>query len=253
MLRHDFPDKWFTQSGESIVVVITRLLSSNQGEKYLAGLHVTYRLAKIFEYKRQTDKGPFIQAMQQILPILYNLFNQLLPLPNQESCLLQKLILKIFYCLVQVKNLKMIVFNHFAILVLVESRYFHDRKLSRMVRDFYYNHQSRRSARSWSIRQRWEGSHCLLEVQEMGNEDYWPSFWAVSILLHFIFNCFCFSYGSKGHVEKTYETFAEYYTNNLASHAITSVMHILSQHAANTYVSERVLHLCISHLGKCCF
>jgi hypothetical protein len=51
-------------------------------------------------------------------------------------------------------------------------------------------------------------------------------------------------------VEKTYEQFAVYYTNNLASHAIESVMHILSQHAAKVYVSERVLHLCISHLAE---
>jgi hypothetical protein len=104
MLRYDFPDKWVTQTGESILVAIIRLLNSNQGEKYHAGLLVTYRLAKIFEYKRQTDKTPFINAMQQILPILYNLFKQLLQHPTQESCLLQKLILKIFYCLVQVRT-----------------------------------------------------------------------------------------------------------------------------------------------------
>jgi hypothetical protein len=65
-----------------------------------------------------------------------------------------------------------------------------------------------------------------------------------------MYYCFNFSYGSKGHVEKQYEQFAEYYTTNLASHAITSVMHILSQHAANVYVSERVLYLSISHLAE---
>ncbi|KAI6191273.1 D-Importin 7/RanBP7 [Aphelenchoides bicaudatus] len=208
MLRHDFPDKWATQNGESIVVVITRLLSSNQGEKYLAGLYVTYRLAKIFEYKRQTDKGPFILAMQQILPILYNLFKQLLPLPNQESCLLQKLILKIFYCLVQF-SLSPDIFTTesfqgwFEIFITVMNR------------------------------------DIPSEVDQYDNDEkeatvYWK----------------CKNYGSKGHVEKAYEQFAEYYTNHLASHAITSVMHILSQHAAKTYVSDRVLHLCISHLAE---
>jgi hypothetical protein len=102
MLRHDFPEKWSTQTGESIVDEIVRLLSSNQAEKYLAGLYITYRLTKIYEYKRQIDKKPFVQAMQQILPILFGMFNHLLPVVTQESCLFQKLILKIFYCLVQV-------------------------------------------------------------------------------------------------------------------------------------------------------
>lgn len=105
MLRHDFPDKWATQTGASIVEEIVRLLGSNQTDKYLAGLYITYRLTKIFEYKRQSDKKPFIQAMLQILPILYNMFIHLLPITSIESCMFQKLILKIFYCLVQVGSL----------------------------------------------------------------------------------------------------------------------------------------------------
>jgi hypothetical protein len=104
MMRSDFADKWATQTGESIVDEILRLLNSGQGDRYLAALLVTYRLTKIYEYKRQVDKGPFSHAMIQVLPILYERFKQLLQVSSQESCLLQKLILKIFYCLVQVTN-----------------------------------------------------------------------------------------------------------------------------------------------------
>jgi hypothetical protein len=140
MLRYDFPAKWATQTGASIVNEIIRLLSSNQPEKYLAGLYITYRLTKIFEYKRQNDKKPFILAMQQILPILYNMFTQLLPVAGKESCMFQKLILKIFYCLVQVRSFSDILICFF--LVFVESGHFHGRKFSRMVRSVHWYHQS---------------------------------------------------------------------------------------------------------------
>lgn len=88
-------------------------------------------------------------------------------------------------------------------------------------------------------------------MQEVGHEDHWSCIWAVRIFTFYLSSLIClFSYGSKGHVEKIYEHFAEFYTNKLAPHAIASVMNILSKHAEKIYVSERVLHLSISHLAE---
>ncbi len=58
-------------------------------------------LLYIFRYKKPEERKPVIEAMQVVLPVLYERMQQLLPDSSQESVLLQKLILKIFFALVQ--------------------------------------------------------------------------------------------------------------------------------------------------------
>lgn len=55
-----------------------------------------------FRYRRVKEKKPLVETMSVLLPMLLERLVTLMPDSSQESCLLQKLILKIFFGLVQV-------------------------------------------------------------------------------------------------------------------------------------------------------
>lgn len=58
-------------------------------------------------YKKAEDRGPLNEAMNLLLPMIYQLILRLLPDSSEQSVLLQKQILKIFFALTQVcKDLK---------------------------------------------------------------------------------------------------------------------------------------------------
>lgn len=57
-----------------------------------------------FRYRRVKEKKPLVETMGLLMPMLLERLITLMPDASQESCLLQKLILKIFYGLVQVLN-----------------------------------------------------------------------------------------------------------------------------------------------------
>lgn len=97
MLRHDFPEAW-----PGVVDELNRLFHSQDGASWYAGLLIIHKLAKIYEYKRQTEKTPFFQLMNQLLPLLYARFCNIIDDFSQESNLLQKLMLKIFFCYIHV-------------------------------------------------------------------------------------------------------------------------------------------------------
>ena len=59
----------------------------------------------MIRYKKPEERGPLHTAMARLLPVLYGRCVQLLPDPSEASVLLQKLILKIFYALIQVNDM----------------------------------------------------------------------------------------------------------------------------------------------------
>lgn len=67
----------------------------------MGALLCLYQLVKRFEYKKPDKRAPLIEAMNLLLPQLHQLFAGLLPELSEQSVLLQKQILKIFYALTQ--------------------------------------------------------------------------------------------------------------------------------------------------------
>lgn len=61
-----------------------------------------YLFIHSFRYKKQEERGPLNEAMQLLFPMMYSLCVRLLPDPSEQSVLLQKQILKIFFALTQV-------------------------------------------------------------------------------------------------------------------------------------------------------
>uniref|UniRef100_A0A0K0EFB0 Importin N-terminal domain-containing protein n=1 Tax=Strongyloides stercoralis TaxID=6248 RepID=A0A0K0EFB0_STRER len=96
LIRSDYPEKW-PQFYPSIVA----LLQSTTGENWNGALNLLYRMAKVYEYRRGKDKAPMIEIMSNVFPYLYDRVCLLLNDLSQESVYIQKLVLKIFYRIVQ--------------------------------------------------------------------------------------------------------------------------------------------------------
>jgi hypothetical protein len=60
-----------------------------------------YQLVKNFEYKKADERGPLHEAMNLLLPQLYQLIVRILPDASDQSVLLQKEGLKIYFALTQ--------------------------------------------------------------------------------------------------------------------------------------------------------
>lgn len=56
----------------------------------------------ITRYKKAEERGPLNEAMNLLFPMIYQLILRLLPDSSEQSVLLQKQILKIFFALTQV-------------------------------------------------------------------------------------------------------------------------------------------------------
>uniref|UniRef100_A0A0K0F0I1 Novel protein similar to vertebrate importin 8 (inferred by orthology to a zebrafish protein) n=1 Tax=Strongyloides venezuelensis TaxID=75913 RepID=A0A0K0F0I1_STRVS len=96
LIRSDYPDKW-----PQFYPTIVALLQTTTGENWNAGLNLLYRMAKVYEYRRGKDKTPMIEVMSNVFPYLYERVCLLLSDLSQESVFIQKLVLKIFYRIVQ--------------------------------------------------------------------------------------------------------------------------------------------------------
>lgn len=62
-----------------------------------------YQLVKNYEYKKADERPPLTEAMNLLLPMIHNLMINLMNDPTDQSVLLQKQILKIYYALTQVR------------------------------------------------------------------------------------------------------------------------------------------------------
>uniref|UniRef100_A0A0N4ZR43 Importin N-terminal domain-containing protein n=1 Tax=Parastrongyloides trichosuri TaxID=131310 RepID=A0A0N4ZR43_PARTI len=96
LLRSDYPEKW-----PEFYPQIVSLLQSTSAENWNAALNLLYRLAKVYEYRRGKEKAPMIEAMSNVFPYLYERVTVLLNDLSKESVHLQKLVLKIFYRIIQ--------------------------------------------------------------------------------------------------------------------------------------------------------
>lgn len=96
IIKRDFPGRW-TQ----VVDKISIYLQSNDYNSRAGALLCLYQLIKIYEYKGDTERIPMNEAMNLLLPMIYQIAVQLLAEPSDPSYLLQKQILKIYYAMTQ--------------------------------------------------------------------------------------------------------------------------------------------------------
>lgn len=101
IIKCDFPGRW-----PEVVEKIRIFLTNNNYQSWTGAVLVLYQLVKNYEYKKADERGPLDEAMNILLPIIYELMITLMQNPEQtEECvLLQKNILKIYYTLIQVSN-----------------------------------------------------------------------------------------------------------------------------------------------------
>lgn len=100
IIKHDFPGRW-TQ----VVDKISIYLQNTDPNGWNGVLLCLYQLVKNYEYKKSNERAPLTEAMNLLLPMVYNLMINLLshdPMnDNDQFVLLQKLILKNYYALTQ--------------------------------------------------------------------------------------------------------------------------------------------------------
>ncbi|VDM21327.1 unnamed protein product, partial [Wuchereria bancrofti] len=205
--RHDFPKNW-----PYLPQKVAVLLHSVDGPSWLGALLVIRRLVKLYEYRRVKEKKPLVETMGLLMPMLLERLITLMPDASQESCLLQKLILKIFYGLVQFSlNLEM----------------FTGQSLAQWLEQFRLI----------------IGRTVPEEVNTVDEDDrertvWWKCKKWASAIVERIFE----RYGSPGQVQLNYSEFAENYMAHFAIPILNTCLQVLDGYRNGNYVSSRVLH-----------
>ncbi|CAB0029281.1 unnamed protein product [Trichogramma brassicae] len=217
IVKHDFPGRW-TQ----IVDKITIYLQNPDASCWPGVLLALYQFVKNFEYKKAEERGPLNEAMNLLLPMIYQLIVRILPDPSEQSVLLQKQILKIFYALTQ----------YTLPLDLISKEIFTQwMDIIRQVAD--------RPIPS-------EQSFEFLDDDEKAELPWWKcKKWALHILQR-IFE----RYGSPGTVNKDYKEFSEWYLRTFSGGILEVLLKILDQYRRHVYISPRVLQQSINYIEQ---
>ena len=96
IVKHDFPGRW-----PQIVDKVSIYLQNPDPAGWLGSLLCLYQLVKNYEYKKSEERAPLKDAMNLLLPQLYTIITQLINDDSQDSCAVQKQILKIYFALTQ--------------------------------------------------------------------------------------------------------------------------------------------------------
>lgn len=97
IIKHDFPSRW-----TRVVDKIHIHLQNPDADSWMGALLCLYQLIKTYEYYAAEKRVPLIEAMNLLLPMMYNLIVNLQSDQSKESVLIQKQILKCYYGLVKV-------------------------------------------------------------------------------------------------------------------------------------------------------
>ncbi|KAL1456808.1 hypothetical protein WDU94_001509 [Cyamophila willieti] len=216
IVKHDFPGKW-TQ----IVDKVSIYLQNPDATPWFGALLCLYQLVKIYEYKNEGERGQLNDAMTLLLPQVYTLCTRLLPDPSEQSTLLQKQILKIFFAFTQYtlpvpKVISREVFAQWMEIFRVVAE--------RPVPD----------------------STNSVDEDERSDLPWWKcKKWALHILYR-IFE----RYGSPGGVVSDYEEFAHWYLKTFSSGILDVLLNILAQYRAGHYISPRVMQQSLNYLTQ---
>ena len=206
IIKCDFPGRW-TQ----VVDKISIYLQNRDLAGWTGALLCMYQLVKNYEYKKSSERGPLTEAMNLLLPQMYNLMLQLINDPSEQSVLLQKQILKIFYALTQYAlPLEVISKDVFSQWMEICRQI-----LDRPAPDSSNIDDDERPELPWWKTKKW-ASHIVLRMFER--------------------------YGSPGNVvSKEYDEFAEWFLPTFTSGLLTVLLKVLDQYRNKIYVSPRVM------------
>ncbi|CAH1099995.1 unnamed protein product [Psylliodes chrysocephalus] len=215
MVKHDFPGRW-TQ----IVDKISVYLSNPDPNGWHGAFLCLYQLVKNFEYKKAEERGPLHEAMNLLLPQLYQLEVRLLPDPSEQSVLLQKEGLKVYFALTQyILPLDLISRDAFA---------------------------------QWMEVCRQVVERPVPPAALQPDEDERPDLpwwkckkWA----LHILYRMFE-RYGSPGHVTKEYNEFSEWYLQTFSSGILEVLLRVLDGYRGGHWVPPRVLQQTLNYLNQ---
>lgn len=215
IVRADFPEQWV-----SLIPKVAQLLSTPDGNSWQGALLVVYKVAKVYEYRRAKVRTPLIEAMKLLLPTIHSHFTQLLSNDSQESVVIQKIILKIMFALVQFSlNLEMLP---------VEAL------------DGWLG-----GIRQVIVRPVPAELDSVEDLDERAQMVWWKcKKWACKILER-VFD----RYGAPGQVESSYAEFAQHFLQKFAVPCVEAFLNILEAKRQGAFVSDRVLHLAINFLN----
>lgn len=215
MVKHDFPGRW-TQ----IVDKISIYLSNPEASGWHGALLCLYQLVKNFEYKKAEERGPLHEAMNLLLPQLYQLVARLLPDPSEQAVLLQKEALKIYFALTQ-----------------------YTLPLDLISRDAFTQ---------WMEICRQVAERPVPPSALQPDEDERPDLpwwkckkWA----LHILYRMFE-RYGSPGNVTKEYSQFAEWYLQTFSGGILEVLLRLLDAYRNKAWLPPRVLQQTLNYLNQ---
>uniref|UniRef100_A0A1A9X0H0 Importin N-terminal domain-containing protein n=1 Tax=Glossina brevipalpis TaxID=37001 RepID=A0A1A9X0H0_9MUSC len=213
IIKNDFPGRW-TQVVDNISIY----LQNPDVNAWSGALLTMYQLIKTYEYKRSEERVPLNEAMNLLLPMLYQLMVTLMNDQSEQSVLLQKQILKIYYALTQ----------YTLPLELITKEMFSQwMEICRQVAD----------------RTLPDCSH--LDDDEKPEFPWWKTKkWALHIMLRMFER-----YGSpRSVVSEKYEKFADWYLPTFTQGVLEVMLKILDQYRNRIYVSPRVLSDVLAYL-----
>lgn len=218
IIKAEFPHKW-----PGVVDKIHYyLVQTNDPNSWSGALITFHQLAKIYEYRNMNDRKPFLEALSILLPASCQRLTQLLqsdPL-SEQSCRLQKQILKTFHATLQytlpVAILTRDTFTQWMTLIIEVAK--------RDVPDAVQKD---------------------VEKEDKSDLIWWKcKKWSLHLMAR-IFE----RYGSPNNVQKEYKSFAEWYINTFSFPVIQTIIKILEQYALHHYVSPRVMQQALNYLN----
>jgi hypothetical protein len=214
MVKHDFPIRW-----TGIVDKVAVYLQTPDTSLWMGALVTLYQLVKNFEYKNNEDRTPLLEAMKLLAPLMYQSFVHLMPDSSEQSVLLQKQLLKIFYALVQyslpLSLLSKEIFTQWMELF----RQIIDRDVPNETNNI---DADERPDLAWFKAKKW-AMHILARVFER--------------------------YGSPGNVHKEYREFADWYLKAFSLGIIQVMLKVLEQYGNKVYVTPRVLQQALNYIN----
>ncbi|XP_030570286.1 importin-7 [Drosophila novamexicana] len=213
IIKSDFPGRW-----PQVVDNISIYLQNPDVNGWNGALVTMYQLVKTYEYKRFEERTPLNEAMNLLLPMIYQLMMTLLNDQSEQSVLLQKQILKIYYALTQ-----------------------YSLPLDLITKEIFS--QWMEICRQIADRAVPDCSH--LDDDERTEFPYWKTKkWALHIMVRMFER-----YGSPSSVvSEKYQKFAEWYLPTFSSGVLEVLLKILDQYRNRVYVSPRVLTDVLNYL-----
>lgn len=206
IIKSDFPGRW-----PQVVDNISIYLQNPDINGWSGALLTMYQLVKTYEYKVNDQRSALNEAMNLLLPMIYQLMINLMNEPSEQSVLLQKQILKIYYALTQ-----------------------YSLPLELITKDIFS--QWMEICRQIADRPVPDCSH--LDDEEKAEFPWWKTKkWAFHIMVRMFER-----YGSpKNVVSEKYYEFAEWYMPTFTQGVLEVCLKVLDQYRNRIYVSPRVL------------